>query len=245
MFDIHNDELKDIKIQKPTVYFKFSNLRPVTVPIICSQQKRDGSISTIIFNANIKDNLLHLFETDQKEFLLTVVYTDKHKKKFALLYSVSLPKIDNQTERPVERKFIEDYNPEDLKCGLELKKLFESNFMTYPGITYKELQTLTKIKRYEVATVADRFRKFDFLTMFQNMIAIEDMECIKEIHGHSLDFAKIFRYNSAPTDIKKVIKQQLGDIIDDEDFTRKIHVIKSKKKIAVDDLDFCAVYVSN
>lgn len=244
MLDIHNDELKNIKIQKPTVHFKFSNLRPVTVPIISNQQNKEGSVSTVIIKADIKDRLLHLFQTDQKEFLLTVLYTDKHKKKYASLFSVSLPKIDNQNERPVERKFIEDYNPEDFKYGLELKKLFESNFVQYPGITHNELETLTKIKCYESATVADRFSKFDFLTMFQNMIAIEDMECIKEIHGHSLDFAKIIRYNNCQEDMKKVIKKQLGDIMDDEDYARKIHVIKAKKKIAIDDMDFCAVYVS-
>ncbi|CAG9809492.1 unnamed protein product [Chironomus riparius] len=243
MLDIHSDELKDLKIQKPTVHFKFSELSPVNIPVVSSQQKRDGSVCTIIIKANFKDRLLYLFQTDQKEFLLTIVYSDKDKKKYTSSYSMSLPKIDNQNARPAERKFIEDFNAEDLKCGIELKKLFESNFIAYSGITQNAHDLLNSLKRYEAATVADRFSKFNFLDMFQNMIAIEDLECIKQIYGYGLDYANIVRYNNCSACVKQNAKKQVGDIMDDEEYTRKIHLIQAKKKLSIDVMEFCGVYI--
>jgi len=244
ILDIHNDELKNINIQKPTVHFKFSTFKPVDVPIITNVQKSVNRVSTISIHANFKDRLLHLFNAGQKEFLLTVFYTTKDKKKYATAFSVSLPKIENQNERSQVRKFIEDYYPEDLACGIALKRLFEKDFNSYSRITKNEMDILQSLKKYKAATVKVRFNNFNFLDMFQNMIAIEDLECIKETRGHGLDNVKVCRYNNSDENMKNVIKLRLGDKMSDDDYTKKIHVIKTNKKLPIDIKDFCAVYVS-
>ncbi|XP_070491108.1 uncharacterized protein [Chironomus tepperi] len=242
MLDIHNDELREIKIQKPTVHFKFSKLDPVSIPIISRQQKTKGRICTIIIHACFKDRVLHLFEADQKEFLLTVFYTTKDNKKFASAFSVSLPKIDNQNEKPTVTKFIDDHNPEDLKCGIELKKLFKKDFMSCKGMDKKEQDMLQQLKKYEAATMSDRFNKFNFLDMFQNMVAIEDLECIKQAHSYSLDCAKIYKYNKCPNELKTILKKELGNKLDDVDYIRKIYIIQATKKLPVDASEFCGVF---
>jgi hypothetical protein len=243
MIDIHQDELKHINIQKPTVHFKFSTLKPVIIPIVSNDQKKDKRVCSIRIKANFKDRLLHLFNAAQKEFLLTIFY-NMDKKKYALLFSVSLPKIENQNEGAKGRKYIEDYYPEDLKSGIVLKRLFQADFITHRRITRNELDMLELLKKYKASNIVTRFNNFNFLDMFQNMIAIEDLECIEQIRGHGLDDVKIYRYNKCDENLKNIIKQRLGDLMSDVDYTKKIHVIKTNKKLSIDVMEFCGVYVS-
>jgi len=239
MLDIYNNELN---IQKPTVHFEFSTFK--AVPIISFEQKDINDISTISIHANFKDCLLHLFHDDLKEFLLTIFYTTKDKKEYATSFSVSLPKVEKNVDwKPIKRD-VNEYNPDEF-CGIELKILFEKHFSNYPGIKQPELNMLESLKKYKEANIEDRFNEFNFLDMFQYMIAIEDLECIRKIRDQSVDFARIFKYKSCPVFLRKKIDRYLAKFEkEDKDYSNKIHIIQTKKKLPADDFDFSAVNVS-
>jgi hypothetical protein len=234
------EKLKDIKIQTPIVHFKFSNYDPVIVPIISSELKND--ISTITVRANFKDVILHLFKADRKEFLLTISYTDKNKKKYASSFSVKPPEVLKSDWKP-NKLILKEYYPGNF-CGVELKILFEKHFSNYPAITSKELELLQNIQNYQAANIDDRFNKLDFLAMFQYMTAIEDMEATDKLRDQSVDFARIFKFKSCPRFLRNKVQHWVDKSMKkDEYYSNKIHIIQTKKKLPVDEIDFSSVHL--
>lgn len=241
--DIHKDDQNDVKIQKPTVHFKLLTLDPVSLPITLNDQKIVNNCYRLNIHANFKDCFLHSFKAGAKEFHLKISYTDSHHHLRSKTLYASLPDLPKSISP--SRKLLGNYNVEDLFNGIKLKKLFEQNFATYSGITNEEQALLKLLKSYQNATIVDQFSyKFDFLIMFQYMVAIEDMESIKEIRKYALDSAQFYRYKKCPTDLKLIIKQRLGNKLKNIDYSNKFCVVKAEYKLNEDVMEFYSVYVS-
>ena len=100
---------------------------------------------------------------------------------------------------------------------------------------------------YKEAHFEDRFENYDFLGMFQYMVAIEDLDSSKEMKDYSLDFASVYKYNICPVLLQQTIKQHLRHLMCDEklrDYVRNIYIIQARKKLPVDVMEFDYVYVS-
>jgi len=248
MLKIHYAKMKQLKVGKKTVSYKLGNLQAVIIPIKLSEKINDSGneMCTINIHASFKERLLHIFEEYQKEFVLTVFYTTEDGKKYASSFSVPLPKIDEQRDWDVKKRFLSVYNPEDIG-GFELKKIFEKKFNPYHVTTQQELELLNALMDYKEAHFDDRFENYEFLEMFQYMIAIEDLECITEMKDYSLDFASVSKYNLCSLLLQNNIKQHLRHLMCNEkliDYVKKIYVIQAGKKLPVDVMEFDYVYVS-
>jgi hypothetical protein len=248
MLKIHYAKMRKLKVGKKTVSYRLGNLQPVVVPIKLSE-KINGSgneMCTINIHASFKDRLLHLFEYYQKEFVLTVFYTNEDGNKYASSFSVSLPKIDDQHDWDPKKKFMPVCNPEDIG-GFELKKIFEKKFNPYYLTTQQELEVLNALLDYKEAHFDERFENFEFLEMFQYMVAIEDLENITQMKEYSLDFANVYKYSLCPLILQNTIKQHLRHLMCNEklkDYVKSIHIIQARKKLPVDVMEFDFVYVS-
>lgn len=252
MLKIHYAKIKHLKVGKKSVGYKLGNLQPVPIPIKLSEKINDSGneMCTINIHANFKDRLLHLFELYQKEFILTIFYTTGDGKKYASSFSVSLPKIKDQTDwnqsELIKKRFLPVVNPEDIG-GFELKKVFEKKFNLYELKSQDELQLMNALMDYKEAHFDDRFENYDFLHMFQYMVAIEDLDSSKEMKEYSLDFASIYKYNLCPLTLQHTVKQHLRHLMCEEklrNYTRNIYIIQARKKLPVDVMEFDFAYVS-
>lgn len=249
MLKIHYAKIKHLKVGKKSVGYKLGNLQPVPIPIKLSEKINDSGneMCTINIHANFKDRLLHLFELYQKEFILTIFYTTEDGKKYATSFSVSLPKIVEQNDWNPKKRFLPVYNPEDIG-GFELKKIFEKKFNPYELKSQEELQLVNALMDYKEAHFDDRFENYDFLRMFEYMVAIEDLDGSKEMKEYSLDFASIYKYNLCPLTLQQIVKQHLRHLMCENKlrgYTKDIYVIQARKKLPVDVMEFDFAYVSN
>lgn len=93
-----------------------------------------------------------------------------------------------------------------------------------------------------------KLNEFDFLTMFQRMLVIEDLDSLKMMEDYSLTFQKVKRFIACRPPLQAAIEKHLKFLMCNrkmKDLIRKSYIIEATKKMKNDAQEFDYVYLTD
>lgn len=93
----------------------------------------------------------------------------------------------------------------------------------------------------------EKYQSDNYWNMLQNMLTIEDLDCLKKAEDYNLRFQKVMPYRMCRFTLRQEIDKHLKFLMCDMkriDFNHSIYVIEAIAKMPVDAMEFDYVYVS-